>query len=309
MEHSTVRTAGFVLALTLSCGQEQLDFALPDSADASASASTAGHSGQSDAWAQGGAGTAPSEASKLGPAVGGYGGLGTTGGATGSSAQPSKSNAADPLFTIDPLGYDGAPENEPPWCALGQTFPEVCGNDLDEDCDHTVDELAELGQPCHEDCGEGTYGCDVTTHTVICRRPGCENPRSGVCGDGFLDVGEQCDTALPGEQVGVSCLEDCTRPVHEFVRCLDERGQAVPRRCAGSMEVCSEHVGACVPVTGPEHRLCPEIPLPGSTDPKAVYPTLEVIETGECWISCGEDADCPPSVLTDCYMGICVVPL
>jgi hypothetical protein len=59
-------------------------------------------------------------------------------------------------------------------------------------------------------------------------------------------------------------------------------------------------------VLGPGQLRCPKIPIEGSSG-GAFYPMLET-EGAECWITCTKSEQCP-SVLSDCYMAFCVVPM
>lgn len=328
-----MRTFALALAVLVglaACGHDQLDFSLPDAGDAadgqggSRSAATcdqAGPLGQRSASGAGaldsrsgfsaGAGQGSAAAGSDGVSGAAAGG-GVSGG--GGTDDAGESNGFDAIpdelrFQDDPNGYPAVPGQRAPWCERGQSFEEVCANDVDEDCDGTVDELDAIGQPCGDGCGEAIYVCDAVTNTLVCRgHQGCSTDVPESCGDGLPDVGEECDPAAPGETSGVTCTLTCERP--RFVRCIDGEGSH-PELCRTGTEVCNERIGACMTVIGPSQRRCPEIPVEGG-EPGDIYPMLEVQnkegEPWQCWVTCSESAQCP-STLSECYMGFCAVPL
>ncbi|MDD9943764.1 MAG: hypothetical protein OXU20_22170 [Myxococcales bacterium] len=171
---------------------------------------------------------------------------------------------------------------------------ELCGNDLDDDCDGTVDESALLGQPCRITCPDrseapGFYMCDHDEQHVACKpeRPSdCVEMVPSVlrqCGNGVKEAGESCDYMAPNleaphvEQLGVTCSRDCT-PIR-FPRCVF--GFYRPREpvCQGSNPVvchselldvrpevcprltrCVTQAGACLPFLSATQPRCPTAP-------------------------------------------------
>jgi hypothetical protein len=206
-------------------------------------------------------------------------------------------------YQDDPRGYSTGPGQVTSACKRGQSIAEVCGNDLDEDCDGTVDEYPGIGAPCMSGCGEGRYVCSADTNALLCRgKQGCANDVPPRCGDGLPGTDEECDPNAPSETPGITCTLTCNRPL--FIHCV-QAGVALPELC-NDLHVCNERIGACVPVIGPRQRRCPQIRIEGGAAEDEFYPMLEV-ENDECWVTCSESAQCPSS-LSECYMGFCVVP-
>jgi hypothetical protein len=297
-----------VLSLLLAaCGHERLDFALPDGGHSD------GDAGARSARSVGCAGGASCRESSD-PTVLGRGSpddaspAGSDGGAasaegTGTHSAPDQQTAQAERYQDDPRGYPTGPGQHAAYCAQGQSFEEVCGNDIDDDCDGTVDEYPGIGAPCMSGCGEGIYVCSAATNALLCRgAPGCVNAVPAPCGDGFVGSDEECDPHAPSETPGVTCTLTCNRPL--FVACV-QAGVAFPELC-DDLHVCNERIGACVPVIGPRQRRCPQLRIEGSAAEDEFYPMLEV-ENGECWVTCSESEQCPSS-LSECYMGFCVVP-
>lgn len=293
--------------LLTACGHDELDFAPPD-----AGRGSAGENGARSGMQMTCAGSDSRcqdllDAALLGDDLpqGGGGGGGAELPVADAGTGTMFDWGVDPLdrYQDDPLGYPTGPGQDAPACTQGQSFAEVCANDLDEDCDGTVDEYPGIGEPCASGCGEGTYVCSAETNALLCRGlQGCMNEIPPSCGDGFLNSGEECDPNAPSEIAGVTCTLTCDRPL--FIHCV-EAGLAFPERC-DDLHVCNERIGACVPVIGPRQRRCPEIRIAGSSADDAFYPMLET-EDGQCWVTCSESDQCPSS-LSDCYMGFCVVP-
>lgn len=276
-----------LLTALAACSHEKLDFALPTDA------------GRDDA----------SKDAASGAMILGDGAIDV-----GTSKSAADGSAADDIeddlsserrFDDDPDGYPAAPGQWPPWCEQMQSFDELCGNDLDEDCDGTVDEFSDVGQPCLTGaCGQGHYVCDTVTNALLCQGGhGCMVDTAMPCGDGFVSADEQCDPGAPNEKAGVTCTFTCERPL--FVRCV-EAGTPNSELCS-AVQTCNERIGACVPVIGPNQPRCPKLRVEGSEFVDEIYPMIET-EDGECWITCSESEQCP-SVLSECYMGFCAVPL
>lgn len=290
----------------LACSSNKLDFTLPDAGcfateHESVAGDAALQSGQEPAAFGAGAG---GEDFATGVAE-----EPLSGGASGSSNGPTvdsfdvQSITAD-LVVYDPAGYQAGPDDAASWCEGGHVAVELCGSGIDEDCDGRVDEMAMLGQECEAGCMVAQLMCNTESHELVCRGlHGCEMEQAVTCGNGFLDVDEQCDPQAPGESLD-TCTWRCTRPL--FTRCLFGVGDSDPTVCTGNTE-CSWFTGACMPLVGTEGLRCPEYRVVGSTDETAFYPMLET-EDDQCWVSCSEDEQCPPG-LDDCYMGFCVVTL
>jgi hypothetical protein len=309
-----------VLSFVLfACGHEQLDFHVPDG----------GHlrrdSGMPVASPAVCASASPDCAASFGmpvlgpgtPGTGAYNDGGIAHDEAGDSANGASSMAAgtDPRsasgentepqdrYQDDPAGYPAGPDQSAASCAQSQGIAEICANDLDDDCDGTVDEYPGIGEPCRAGCGEGIYVCSAATNSLLCHGPhGCSNPVPPSCGDGFVGSDEACDPNAQGEQPGVTCTLTCERPL--FIRCVDS-GVANPELC-DELHVCDAHIGACMPVIGPRQPRCPQLPIEGDATEGQFYPMLEM-ENGECWITCSESEQCPSS-LSQCYMGFCAVP-
>jgi hypothetical protein len=303
--------------ILIACGHEELNFDVPDSgrahhdpgaSDTSTMAcmglapdcrdlSTVPGIGQglpSDSARNDGGSAANDEGSSAGTTPGN---TDRRGGATDSNAAPQTS------YQDDPTGYPTGPGQLAASCAQGQSFEEICANDIDDDCDGTVDEYPGIGEPCRAGCGEGIYVCSAETNSLLCHGPhGCMNPVPASCGDGFVGSDEACDPNAQGEQPGITCTLTCERPL--FVRCVDA-GAAHPDFC-DDLHVCDTHIGACMPVIGPRQPRCPQLPIEGSSAKGEFYPMLET-ESGECWVTCSADDQCPSS-LSECYMGFCAVP-
>lgn len=310
-----MRRVFLILACVAGCGHDHLDFALSDGGRARGSSpcdgslsclyTIDGGSRPDGSLIEHDGGSALNSSSKD------HGGAGSRSGspsAANPNGAPSAGDlASDPRFQDDPAGYPTPAGHEPPWCDQGKSFDEVCGNDVDDDCDGTVDEFPGIGSPCRGGCGTGIYVCDTVTNALLCRgRQGCvasqtDGPKP--CGDGVVTSGEQCDPAAPHEQLGVTCTADCRRPL--FVRCVTA-GVSNPDVC-DALHKCDERIGACVPVLGPQQPRCPKIPVEGSGSNDKFYPMLET-ENGQCWITCTKSDQCP-SVLSDCYMAFCAVPM
>jgi hypothetical protein len=294
-----------VLTIVLAaCGHEALDFALPDGGSAGS------HNGASSATPAACAGSDSRCRDLLEPAAVGADSLQGIGGAelpvggAGTTATLDAGVEHADRYQDDPRGYPAGPGQISLACMRGQSFDEICGNDIDDDCDGIVDEYPGIGAPCTSGCGEGSYVCSASTNTLLCRgAQGCHNPVPAPCGDGFVGSGEECDPNAPSETPGVTCTLTCTRPL--FIHCV-HAGVAFPALC-DDLRVCNERVGACVPVIGPRQRRCPQLRIEGSSADGEFYPMLEV-ENGECWVTCSESTQCPSS-LSQCYMGFCVVPL
>lgn len=296
--------------LLTACGHERLDFKLPDgggiggrdgarslksmdyAGSRSSSVDSLWDSAALDPRLLDGAGFGPGSV----PAESGNGGTGDSANAgVGAQAQH---------YQRDPRGYPTGPGQLAPSCMEGESFDEVCGNDMDEDCDGTVDEYPGIGAPCRAGCGEGVYVCSTSTNALLCLGDqGCMNPVPAPCGDGLLGPDEQCDPNAPSEEPGLTCTLTCERPL--FIRCIDARGIMHADRC-DDLHTCNERLGACMPVIGPRQRRCPQIPIEGSAADDHFYPMLET-EDGECWVTCSKSDQCP-SLLSDCYMGFCAVP-
>lgn len=286
------------------CGHEKLDFELPDagsggdqrSARAGMPATSTGVTASCDDTVDPAAIIGDSPQQGLDAAS-----LSTAGRAGAPAAIDAGAALSDAdHHQLDPHGYPTAPMQITVACMRGQSFPEVCANDLDDDCDGMVDEYEGIGATCRTGCGEGTYACSASTNALVCL--GCTNDVPPPCGDGLLNSDEECDPNAPSEMPGITCTPTCTRPL--FVHCV-QAGIAFPDRCP-DLRVCNERIGACVPVIGPQQRRCPQLPIEGNSAAGAYYPMLEV-ESGECWVTCSESAQCPSS-LSECYMGFCVVP-
>ena len=300
----------FAIAVA-ACGHEQLDFEPPDAGRRSAQENGAGSGMQVTCAASDWRCRDLFDSAALGAdslqGIGGaglsVGGGGGGGGGSGTSASFDAGIGQAGRFQDDPAGYPTGPGQLTPACMRGQSFPEVCANDLDEDCDGTVDEYPGIGASCVSGCGEGTYVCSAVTNALLCRGAlGCMHEVPPLCGDGLPDSREECDPNAPSEIPGVTCTLTCNRPL--FIHCV-QAGVAFPELC-DELHVCNERIGACVPVIGPQQRRCPQLRIEGSSAEDAFYPMLET-EDGECWVSCSESEQCPSS-LSECYMGFCVVP-
>ncbi len=86
--------------------------------------------------------------------------------------------------------------------------PELCGDDVDEDCDGALDEGFDLGQPCFAGVGacrrQGVTDCNADGDDIEC---GAEagNPVDEMCGNG---VDDDCDGDLDeGFAIGARCRE------------------------------------------------------------------------------------------------------
>jgi len=302
--------AAFLCAVA-ACDHDELDFTLPDAGrddhtdvDQSGSEACTG-TGSCVAAAGSVAGPGRRGSQNVAAAAGSSGVDGAGGAGTGSAENSAGAGSATnpQRFQDGPNGYRGAPEQKAAWCDQGQTFEEICGNDIDEDCDGIVDEFAGIGRPCLSACGEGIYVCDVVTNSLLCG--GCSIDLPERCGDGFVGPTEACDPAAPGERPGLTCTPTCERPL--FIPCVDG-GMAYPELC-DELHVCNHRIGACMPVIGPRQRRCPDIPIEGG-DAAEFYPMLEVQteeEAWECWVTCTASEQCP-TPLSDCYMGFCAVP-
>ena len=300
-----------LMILLAACGHEQLDFALPDGGHSENANQDDAHSAQQ----MGHAGSVSSNRDsfdmsqldqELPDAAGGAASTAGAASAAGSGAIGASQQAADQpgLYQDDPSGYPTSPGHLAESCSQGQSFNEVCGNDLDEDCDGTVDEYPGIGAPCLSGCGDGygAYVCSTLTNTLLCLGgEGCIHMLPEPCGDGLLDAHEECDPNAPFEEAGVTCTATCTRPL--FIRCVDA-GIAQPELC-DSLHVCNERIGACMPVIGRSQPRCPRLAIEGGSGNDEFYPMLET-ENGECWVTCSDSAQCPSS-LPECYMGFCVV--
>jgi hypothetical protein len=303
---SMVLTA-FAIAVA-ACGHEKLDFALPDAGRGGAHAQMDGAPPGTEVPCASSDWRCRDFVDSAGLDVDspkGIGGSGlSAGAASGSNAGVDGAVEHADRYQDDPRGYPAGPAHLTLACASGQSIPEVCANDLDDDCDGTVDEYPGIGAPCVSGCGqEGIYVCDAETNALLCRGPqGCRNEVPPLCGDGLPDSHEECDPNAPSEVPGVTCTLSCTRPL--FVRCV-QAGAAFPERC-DDLHACDERVGACVPVIGPRQRRCPQLRIEGASADDEFYPMLEM-ENGECWVTCSESDQCPSS-LSQCYMGFCVVP-
>lgn len=292
-----------LIILLAACGHEDLDFKLPDGGNAESD------DGAISATSTDCAGSASACEDAIAPTDFGIGSSNDAGswgiaGYGDSSAFPDEDLGQTEWYQDDPRGYPTEPGQFAESCAYDWSFDEICANDIDEDCDGTVDEYPGIGEPCESGCGEGDYVCSASTNTLLCRgRQGCFNPTvAPPCGDGVVDSGEECDPNAPSERAGITCTLTCERPL--FIVCV-ESGIVYPERC-DDLHVCNERIGACVPVIGPGQPRCPELPIEGSAAEDEFYPMLEV-EDGECWVTCSENEQCPSS-LAECYMGFCVVP-
>lgn len=305
------RLLAFVICVSPACGHDELDFVVPDAgahpdgkgpdSHAPGCSSPESSAASSEQTSNGAAGGIAAGANGEGGA--GSGGAGSRGSGAGTGISP------DLRYQENPRGYPVTPAQQPAWCEQGQSFEEICGNDIDEDCDGIADEFRGIGSPCASGCGQGTYVCDVVTNALLCRGvQGCSVEVPEPCGDGFASASEQCDPAAPGERLGVTCTSSCERPL--FVPCIDSAGEH-SQFCRDELEMCSDRIGACVPVIGPRQRRCPQISVEGSGAAES-YPMLEIqsVEGGpwECWVTCTENDQCP-TALADCYMGFCAVPL
>jgi hypothetical protein len=305
-----MRLITVLMLLLTACRHEQLDFALPDGGhgdgDAGARSATkvgcaraasCRESSDSAVFSQG----SLDEAGPADSADSAGGGASAEG--TGTNSAPDPQTAPAERYQDDPLGYPTGPGQRAAYCGQGQSFEEVCGNDLDDDCDGMVDEYPGIGASCSGACRVGIYVCSTSTHTLLCQgAQGCKNAVPAACGDGFVGSDEACDPNAPSETPGVTCTLTCDRPL--FVPCV-QAGVVFPELC-DDLHVCNERIGACVPVLGPRQRRCPQLRIEGSASADEFYPMLEV-ENGECWVTCSESEQCPSS-LSDCYMGFCVVP-
>jgi hypothetical protein len=100
-------------------------------------------------------------------------------------------------------------------CKPGDPTAELCGDDIDNDCDGRIDEgFAELGGTCYEGVGAcrnvGKFVCSEDGLSLMCSATPDE-PRAEVCGnredddcDGVVDtdtpgLGDPCDNGMLGE--------------------------------------------------------------------------------------------------------------
>jgi hypothetical protein len=301
-----MRLLSVLAILVAACGHEELDFDLPDGGGSN-SQHSAGSSTQVRC-----SGSASSCRESMNAAEDDQGSRDVTGGdasaassgaaaaGTGGNNAPDQGVGQAKPYQDDPHGYPTGPGQLAASCAHGQSFAEVCGNDIDEDCDGTVDEYPGIGAPCRSGCGEGIYVCSTSSYALLCQ--GCNHELPAPCGDGFHGSDEECDPNAPFEEAGVTCTQTCERPL--FIRCVDA-GFAHPERC-DELHVCNERIGACMPVVGPRQPRCPQLRIEGNSSGDQFYPMLET-EGGECWVTCSESQQCPSS-LSECYMGFCAVP-
>lgn len=216
----------------------------------------------------------------------------------------------------DADGYDATEETTASWCEGREPTDELCGTGVDEDCDGTVDEVTGVGESCSADCASAVYACLDDTTELVCTTniPACINPGRLQCGDGLLDEWEQCDFAAAGEELDVTCDDFCRRPGFAVVCVRDGRPDS--SLCSG-VQVCSRYVGACVPAITDFSPRCPNLRVEGG-EPNEYYPMIEVpggdpheerpMEADQCWITCAENETCP-TLVSQCYMGFCVVPM
>lgn len=223
------------------------------------------------------------------------------------------------------------------WCLDGgEPQEELCGTDIDEDCDGYVDEMVDVGTWCFSDCGSsGEQVCDPFTHTLTClddRKERCA--LQAGCGNGVVDANEQCDISAGGTpwyeafELNTYCTGDCRIDTF-FWMCLSNSvdgpiNVAVSKdadgvthdRCQDQGLACSDTTKTCVYKLQGDWDSCPDLQRLETHDEykkriasgDTQVPTYRQVESGsgECWITCQDDSECP-GTLSSCYMGTCVL--
>lgn len=178
------------------------------------------------------------------------GGLGSTG------AEPPTSSTTAPADGSTDATSTGAVDSS----STGEV--SLCGNGvIDEEAGEVCDgEALPEGTTCQtkKDFGEGVPGCSEDCSTIdytVC-------PMYGLCGNGEVGFGEECDGKLFANGVmgcgdldnytgeGLVCTDDCTLDVSACTECR-EPGQP----CAPDMEVCCDETQICG-VVGLSGRRC-----------------------------------------------------
>lgn len=121
-----------------------------------------------------------------------------------------------------------------PECMPGQPVTELCGDEIDNDCDGNVDEdFAELNRECFDGIGAcrrtGKLVCDENALALVCSaKAGLPVPE--ICGN---DVDDDCDSEVDKDVPGLS--EACDNGL--LGACFRE-GKRICNRTAGEL-VCS----------------------------------------------------------------------
>lgn len=175
--------------------------------------------------------------------------------------------------------------------AIAAGLPGACITDCDDGVACTTDTLSG-GGTCQASCGHTfVVTCDPTTSDGCCPKT-CTSATdidcaaTATCGDGVLDKGESCDTAIPAGTFG-ACPADCD----DGDTCTqdDLLGQGCNVTCSNTQLKCKALVkdgccpAGCTILTDPD---CPFLKLCGNGK-------LDLGETCDTAIPAGQKGACP----------------
>ncbi len=218
--------------------------------------------------------------------------------------------------------------------ACDQCSAEVCGDELDNDCDGYVDEGCEDGCSSDADCSAGRI-CQggVCASALPCAADldcpsgqqcvaGVCRPQQGcapeVCGNGLDD---DCDGLI--DEGCPACRSDTDCAPDEVCQLDSGRCQPAcqpqPEICNGADDDCDglidedfdlqndpDNCGACGQACDPGESCQQGRCTPAACASDADCADGQVCIDGACWTACTEDADCPAGHI--CWSGYCSIP-
>jgi cysteine-rich repeat protein len=144
-------------------------------------------------------------------------------------------------------GYNGAPV-----CGNGQVETgEQCddGNTVDGDgCSANCTTEQSPSQQCPYQCCSSCYGSEIPNYSCTGTSNKCCDQCAPVCGNGQVEMSEQCDDGNTVD--GDGCLANCTTETPNYCMgqcCTACYGIAVSGTCPGTGQVCCDQ---CAPVCG-----------------------------------------------------------